>query len=260
MLYQAPAVRPLVDSELPRTVFAPHAWQGVSDKYAFVNTGDIVHALAERNIRPYLAKVSHARTDSRIGYTKHMLRFREDGAVALPGGVYPEIVITNSHDTGSAFIAELGLYRLICKNGLVASYGDFARYRGIHKVLSIESVLDGVCSIVHQFPMLADTVQRMQTLQLEQAKREAFAEAASLLRWDADKAPFAPAVLLRTRRTEDEAPTVWNTFNVIQENLLQGQSMRFSRFGRSTRAVRSIDVDLQLNKGLWELASHYANA
>jgi hypothetical protein len=248
-------------------VFAEHAWPGVSNRYAYVNTGKVVHALADIGLRPYLCKASSTRIDEKRGFTKHMLRFRADNAQPLAGGVYPEVVIVNSHDTGSSFRADLGLYRLICKNGLIANYGTIAAYRGIHIELSIEAVLAGVRRITEQFPRLAETVQRMQIQTLGEGQREAFAQAAALLRWDVDKLPFASSMLLRTRRSEDEAPTLWNVYNTIQENLLTGQ--HFSRYGRfynpgtgprSTRAVGSIDVDMKLNGGLWAIASQFATA
>jgi hypothetical protein len=260
--------QPLTDEQLPSTVFAPHAWQGVSSKYAYVNTGDVVHALAEVGLRPYLAKVSRTRIESKRGYTKHMLRFRQDNAVALPGGIFPEVVIINSHDTGSSFRASLGLYRLICKNGMVAQYGVADAYRGIHLALSIEHVLEGVKRITEQFPRLAETVHGMQAKTLGHAQREAFAKASALLRWNADAMPFDATMLLATRREEDVEPTIWNVFNTVQENLLQGQRIRtygpsftgYRRVTRSTRAVGSIDVDMKLNAGLWEIASQFATA
>jgi hypothetical protein len=268
MLTQQPSVRPLADSELPSTVFAQHAWQGVSGRYSFINTGDVVHALAQEGIRPYMCKTSVARIESKRGYTKHMLRFRKDGALPLVGGVFPEVVIVNSHDTGSAFGADLGLYRLICKNGMVAQFGNMARYRGIHVSLSIDAVLEAVHSIMAQFPRVAETVQIMQTKTLGQTQREHFAYAAAMLRWESDKMPFNSTMLLSTRREEDQEPTLWNVFNTIQENLLTGQRIRtygpshygYRRVTRSTRAVRSIDMDMKLNNGLWEIASKFATA
>lgn len=258
--------RPLSNSELPSSVFAERAWTGVSSKYAFVSTGDVVNALAREGIRPYLAKASHTRIESKYGYTKHLLRFRQDGSAALDGGVYPEIVVVNSHDRGSSFHVDLGLYRLICKNGLVAQYGNYAGYRGRHVALSIEGVLKGVKSVVSQFPRLTDTVHKMQASEMNQWQRERFAQQAALLRWDINHLPLDPTLLLSTRRYEDGKPTLWNVYNTIQENLLTGQRVRsygpsqrgFRVRHQATRAVGSIDVDMKINKGLWAIASEFA--
>jgi hypothetical protein len=266
MSIYTPAVRPLADNELPASVWAEKPWGGVSSKYTFVSTSEVVKALAVEGIRPYLAKSSRTRNESKWGYTKHMLRFRQDGAEPLPGGVYPEIIIINSHDTGSSYIGELGLYRLICKNGMVANYGTFAKYRGVHMGLSLENVIAGVFGIMAQFPRVADSVKAMQAHTLDASQRIAFAEQAARLRWNSDKLPIEPTVLLTTRREEDIDPTVWNVFNTVQENLITGQSIRtygpsfsgYRRVTRSTRAIGSIDADLKINTGLWELASSFA--
>ena len=268
MLYQQPTVRPLADSELPLSVHAHHAWSGVSEKYAHVDTLDVVHALANVGIHPYLAKSSRTKLVSKVGYTKHMLRFRQDNQQPLAGGIYPEVVIVNSHDRGSSFRADLGLYRLICKNGLVANYGTLAAYRGIHVALRIEDVLAGVQNIIAQFPRVVSVIEAMQRKTLNAEQRTAFAQAAALLRWDSDKLPFESSVLLTTRREEDSEPTIWNVFNAVQENLTQGQRIRtygpsfsgYRRVTRSTRAVGSIDVDMKINSGLWSLASELVNS
>ena len=257
--------RPLENTELPASVYAVAPWQGVTSKYSFVPTSHIVSALGEVGLRPYLAKASRTRIESKQGLTKHLLRFRQDNSPMLPGGIYPEVVIVNSHDTGSSFQASLGLFRLICKNGMVADYGNFASYRGRHVGITLEAIMLGVNRVVNQFPRLAETVQKMQTVTLNQDARTSFARLASSLRWNVDKAPLEASMLLMTRRYEDEEPTLWNVFNTVQENMLQGQRIR--TFGpsfrgyrmrtTSTRAIRSIDAEMDINAGLWKLAQTY---
>jgi hypothetical protein len=56
---------------------------------------------------------------------------------------------------------------------------------------------------------------------------------------------------------------LWTTFNVIQENLIQGQHISrrarvVNRSFHSTRAVASIDSNLSINRGLWEIAETFA--
>lgn len=260
--------RPLENAELPSTVFATMPWIGTTPKYTFVPTSAIVSSLAEVGLMPYLATVTKTRIDSKQGLTKHLLRFRQVNSPMLPGGIYPEVVIVNSHDTGSCFSASLGLFRLICKNGMVADYGNFESYRGRHVGITLEAIMLGVNRVVNQFPRLADTVQKMQTVTLNENARMSFAHRASTLRWNESKAPLDATMLLNTRRQEDEEPTLWNVFNTVQENMLQGQCVRTVGPGRgwrrhiistrSTRAIQSIDTQMELNKGLWNLAAEYA--
>jgi hypothetical protein len=222
----------------------------------------VIEALASEGIQPYLAKSSRTRIEGKQGYTKHLVRFRAPHSLPIVGGVYPEIVLTNAHDTGSSFRVDMGLFRLVCKNGLVVNYGTMSSYRIRHVASTIENVLDAVYSVMDQFPKLSETVQIMQRQTLTQSQRIGFAQAAMGLRFEADKLPYAAEMLLQIRRDEDEGASLWNVYNTIQENLLRGQHFsrrgRWSTGARSTREVKSIDVDMQLNQGLWSLAEAYA--
>lgn len=250
----------VVLSSIP-TLQAEHAWSGVSSKYAFLSTAKVIDALSAEGILPYSVKTSRTRMEGKQGYTKHMLRFRpESNQLPIVGGVHPEIVLTNSHDRGSSFIIELGLFRLVCSNGMVVSSGVFDAFRVRHAGTHIEEVLNAVHSIVGQFPQVEESVRRMQSIQLTDTQREHMAQLAMGLRWDAEKVPFAAARLLATRRQADQGKDLWTTYNVIQENLLQGQRSNRYQFARATRAVGSIDMDLKLNRGLWSLAEQYATA
>jgi len=244
-------------------------WHGVSSKYAFLSTAKVVEALGAEGIKPYSVKTSYTHNEDRRGYTKHLIRFRPHNSGAIAdrsiGGVHPEIVLTNSHDGASFFCVELGLYRLVCSNGMVVSSGVFDAFRVRHVGTSIAEVLKAVRSIVSQFPQVEDTVRRMQGVQLTDPQREHMASLAMGLRWDADKVPFESSRLLTARRVADQGTDLWSTYNVIQENLIKGQ--RHSHFisgrgtaVRQTRAIKSIDSDLAINRGLWSLAEQYATA
>jgi len=243
------------------TLSQEHAWPGVSNKYAFLSTAKVIETLGAEGIKPYSVKTSYTRLEDKRGYTKHMMRFRQPSSdKPIVGGVHPEIVLTNSHDRGSSLCVELGLFRLVCSNGLVVSAGSFDAFRVRHVGTSIETVLSAVHSIVAQFPQVEDSVRRMQSIQLSASQRDHMAQLAMGLRWDADKVPFQAARLLSTRRSADAGLDLWTTYNVIQENLLQGQRRNYRYGVRGTRAVKSIDMDLKLNRGLWSLAEQYATA
>jgi hypothetical protein len=258
------ALDSVVLSSIP-TLQAERPWSGVSNKYAFLSTAKVIEALGSEGIRPYSVKTSSTRLEEKRGYTKHMLRFRPADSQAIAdksiGGVHPEIVLTNSHDRASSFCIELGLFRLVCSNGMVVSSGVFDAYRVRHVGTSIEAVLHAAHAIVAQFPQVEDTVRQMQGVRLTGFQREQMAALAMGLRWDADKMPFEEARLLDVRREADRGTDLWSTYNVIQENLIKGQTGHFlMRNARSTRAIQSIDSDLAINRGLWSVAARYATA
>jgi len=257
------AVKPLdaiVLAGIP-TLSAERAWSGVSSKYAFLSTAKVIESLSSEGIKPYSVKTSYTRNAEKYGYTKHLVRFRPHKSEAIAdrsiGGVHPEIVLTNSHDRGSSFCIELGLFRLVCSNGMVVSSGVFDAFRVRHVGTSIAEVLKAVHSIVGQFPQIEDAVRRMQAVQLTDYQRESMASVAMGLRWEAGKAPFEASRLLSTRRSADSGLDLWSTYNVIQENLTQGQRANRYMHSRGTRAIKSIDSDLSINRGLWQLAEQF---
>jgi hypothetical protein len=257
---------PLSVDQLPASVVAEHAWSQVSASYKFLSTLDVVHALADVGLHPYLVKQSGTRIEGKEGYTKHLMRFRSSNTQALAGNVYPEVVLINAHDRASSFILELGLFRLVCSNGLVVSFGNWGKCRIRHIASSITDVLLGASAIVEQFPMIESHVSRMQSVMLSPTQAIEFATRAMDLRWESDKTPYEANRLLQTRRIEDKGIDLWSTFNVIQENLLRGQHVsRWGRFHhtgerveRSSREVKSIDMEMSINRGLWQLAESYA--
>lgn len=249
--------------ELAPSVFAEHPWKNVSSRYAFLPTIKVINALAANGIYPYSARQSATRIEGKQPYTKHMLRFRDNILLKTVGDTLPEVVLTNSHDRGSSFHIEVGLYRLVCSNGMVVSAGNFDSYHVIHVKNTIENVLESVHKITCQFPKLLETVSHFKTVELSIDQREHMAKMALGLRYDPDKFPFNPKRLLETRRPVDQGTDLWSVYNVIQENLLRGQTRRryvpwYTTRERSSREIRSIDTDLTLNKGLWKLASNLA--
>ena len=65
---------------------------------------------------------------------------------------------------------------------------------------------------------------------------------------------------IRTWRSQEKEPTLWNTFNVIQEKFIKGgvRQIRPDRTRVKSRAISSIDENVKLNKALWTLTSEMA--
>ena len=76
--------------------------------------------------------------------------------------------------------------------------------------------------------------------------------------------PITAQQLLNPRRHADIGSSLWQTFNVIQENVIRGGLSAMGRDAQnrprrvSTREVRGIDGDVKLNKALWQLAERMA--
>ncbi|MGB5571100.1 MAG: DUF932 domain-containing protein, partial [Sedimenticolaceae bacterium] len=60
------------------SVFATEPHGRVTDKYGFVPTIELVEAIEDEGWFPVIARQSRVRDDTRRGYQRHLLRFRQD--------------------------------------------------------------------------------------------------------------------------------------------------------------------------------------
>ena len=247
------------------SIFAQHADDKRGQRYRFVPTIEVVNAMRAEGFNPVKVTASKAKTEEGMDYVKHSIRFRResdmDTKLAKVGQILPEIALTNSHNGTSGFIVDPALLRLICTNGLVAATSQGTlRYRHSGKDDLTGRVLEGVFSVVEDFPLIADRIEEWQGTILTHDQRLAFARAALPLRFDED-AGIEPQQLLTARRYGDRSEDLFTTFNVVQENLVRGGlSMTRSEKGRrrTTREIKNVDRDLKLNRALWTLADEMA--
>lgn len=121
-------------------------------------------------------------------------------------------------------------------------------------------VAEGVERLRGELPKIGQAVESMQALRLNRDEQRAFAGAALMLKYDEGQAPVNAERVLQTRRAEDEAPTLWNTFNTVQEHLVRGgdhyqtETKAGRRQNRKTSAVGSVSGQTSINRALWRLA------
>ena len=237
------------------SVFAEDKHESRSSRYTYVPTINIVEGMRNEGFFPVSVMQSKTRDESRQDFTKHMIRFRQAGAVQV-GDSLPELVLVNSHDGTSSYQLMAGIFRLVCSNGMIVKSADIADIRIHHKGNIVHDVLSGSHDLVKFLPEAMDRSQTMRSTALEYAQQQAFAKAALTLRFDAEQAPVQPEQILRPRRTDDTDKNLWNTLNVVQENIIQGGLRGKSASGRRqrTREVKSVGENVRLNTALWTLA------
>ena len=250
------STQPLSREELQQlapSVLATNAHPRVTSRYQFISTLDLIQGLEQEGWFPVHAAESRAHTEDRYGFVKHLLRFRRfDGRLPLVGDSWPEIVLLNSHDGSSTYQLHAGLFRLVCSNGMVIASAAMGQLRRRHTGDALREVIEGTYEIVDALPTIAGQVERFQQIELKPAEQTAFAEAALSLRWEPEHAPVTPSQLLHARRPEDDNPTLWMTYQRVQENLLKGGQKGARRAGRrtTTRAIKSVDGNVKLNQAL----------
>ena len=254
------ANHPLEDDQLRSVVpsiYADMAHSSRSDKYLHIPTIVVLDALRKEGFEPFMACQARVRDDSKIGFAKHMLRFRHVSQIdsTNDNGVN-EIILLNSHDGSSSYQMLAGCYRFVCQNGMVCgdTFQDI-RVRHIgHDV--VDNVIEGAYEVLNNFDRVSASREEMAAITLSEDEQMAFAKASLPLRFlDSDDKPTEQAVL-NPRRTADNKKDLWTTFNIVQENLIKGGIPRITRKGKLTRTrkINGIDGNVRLNKSLWTLA------
>jgi hypothetical protein len=252
------------------SVFAESARPGVSNRYTFVSSAEVVHLLQEEGWEPVNAHQQRVRLAPREGFQMHEIRFarRADLARALEvGDTRPELILQNAHDGTRAYRIDAGLYRLVCRNGLTVADSDFAHVAIRHVDVVAEKFIGAARAVAESTPRVLDAVGRWQAVQLSEPARQEFARRASTLRWEAEQPVtrlLASGALLRPLRYGDDKRDLWTTFNVVQEHLVRGgdrymgytAGMGIRR--NTTRPVASLVLGQKLNKGLWQLAEEFS--
>ena len=246
------------------SIYAAGPMPGLSAKYAFVPTAEVVNELRAHDWVAVAVEEQRIRTEARRGFQKHLLRFRRAEQMETLDEWNVELVLVNSHDRGCAYQIHAGIYRRICSNGLVTSDGTFNALRFRHAGLLGGEVVQASLRLLDFAPRIGELVSRFRSRELQPDESLALARHALLLRYDrVESAPVAPDTLLQARRPEDEGADLWRTMNRVAEQLERGGASDWhkDRRGklRSVRALRGIDSKVTLNKGLWGLAERIAN-
>jgi hypothetical protein len=253
--------------QLAPSIFAKHERPGLTEKYNFIPTVQLVKVLFNEGWIPVQAQEMRVRDDRLEGYQKHMIRFRnftekvQDKLIV--GDTFVEMVLTNSHNGLASFIFNLGLFRLACSNGMVVSEGTFNSAIIRHNSYDAKNVIEICQNVVKTAPVILTDIQKMKAIDLEPSERVAFGNAAKELRF-ADPESIDTDYIIEPRRTSDRKTDLWTTYNVVQENLIKGK-LPYDNVNKNgvykrkhTKEVKAIDGSIKLNQALWTLTQQMA--
>lgn len=246
------------------SIFASQPWEGVSAKYTFIPTIKVVESLMSEGWQIMQASQNRTRIAEKKFFTKHLVRLRREGELAVED-VFPEIVLINSHDRGSAYQMHAGLFRMVCSNGLVVADATFSKISVRHSGQIVDEVRKSADIISAETPRVLTGVKTMKLIELTKNEQGIFAESAKRIKYG-EESPLQSAALLEPRRYNDNSNDLWATFNRVQENITKGgkhylipahrdEEGNYVRTkSRKTRKINSITEDTKINKALWFLA------
>ena len=235
----------------------------VSNKYLFVNTETIIDDLEKLGWLPVQAAQRKSRKAGGTIFSKHMVAFQnpEIKITSKDGDdAYPRILLTNSHDGMQAFKFSVGIFRLVCSNGLVVADEQFSDFKIKHKGYTFEELRNVVRQAVEDLPNRVQVMNDMKNRILTEDEKRKMALDAMLIRAGVKELQYDEETIddiLDPKRDEDKGDDLWRVFNVIQEKITQGDfhAALTGAKVRKVRKIKSFEKDMKVNKELFKLAT-----
>lgn len=244
------------------SVFTSKPSNQVSSHYTYIPTSMVINDMRLLGWDVVDAKEVKARKG--VGFQKHLLIFRNPNVVIHGNDgdiVYPQILLTNSHNGKNAFTFTAGLFRLICENGLVISTEKFSDIKIRHMGYSFDELQNNIKNIIEQLPLTVESMNKMKQIELNSNQILEFAQKSLQIRFPGIQNSDILNELIEPIRKEDANNDVWSVFNRVQEKLIHGNFMYSNNNGkiRKARKIKNFNQDISLNKQLFNIAIEYAS-
>jgi len=249
------------------SVFAGEAHQSRSTKYVYIPTIEIIQNMLKEGFVPVQAMQGKSRTEEKMNFTKHLVRFRKQNELGLSVPESSEVILLNSHDGTTSYHLMDGVFRTVCQNGLIS--GDLeSNFKVRHSGNIIGDVIQASYRILDSAEETKERISEMKSIILTPSEKTLLADYSIKARYNIDdedeetdfmtvkELPIPTYKVLTARRFEDRQDDLFTTMNVIQENLIKGGITSRGSDGkkRTVRAINGIDQNVKVNKLIWSFA------
>jgi|TARA_B110000967_G_scaffold198167_1_gene230838 hypothetical protein len=253
-------------NDVASSVFTNRPSSEVTDKYTFISTEKVIDDMEVLGWKVSDAKEVKARTKATVGFQKHLLVFRNNDVVINGEDgdtVFPQILLTNSHDGKNSFQFTAGLFRMICENGLVIADTEFEDVRMRHMGYTFEDLQVLIKDMVEKLPLTVESMNKMKNIELEEEKIIDLAKSLLDIRVEGTDNTYDSSAIeevLETQRKKDEGVGLWEVFNRVQENIIEGNFHYKTKSGkvRQARIIKNFKQDIDLNRNMFAKAMEYA--
>ena len=247
----------------------------VSDRYVQANTETVVDDLAKLGWYPVQAKQCRTNKKSSGIRSLHIICFQNPNVkIAKQNSngdetidAWPRIILTNSHDGFNSFKFLLGMFRLVCSNGLIVGDNEMVNMSVKHINYDFETLRYIVKTAVEQVPEIVCQMNAMKNTVLNEEQKTKLAKSVVKIRKGVEndeKFEINEETImdiLDPQRKEDKGDDLWTVFNICQEKMIKGE---YSDVGsnnkpRKQRKITSIKKDIDFNQKLWKIALSYCN-
>jgi len=251
--------------EIAPSIFSKTPSGNVTEKYTHIPTDRVINDMELLGWGVVDAKEVKARTQDTKGFQKHLVVFRnpdvvingEDGDT-----VYPQVLLTNSHDGKNAFTFTAGLYRMICENGLVVADTKFEDFKVRHMGYDFETLQDTIKDIVGSLDLTVESMNKMKATELNEKQMFELAKSFLDMRVEGSLASYTKEAIedvLEPQRKQDKGNGLWEVFNRVQENIIEGNFQYHVGKGapRQARVIKNFKQDQILNKQMFSKALEF---
>ena len=250
--------------ETTPSIFTKKGSSDTSKKYTHIPTDRVIKDLELLGWGVVDAKQVKARKGE--GYQKHLVVFRNPDVVinGKDGDtVYPQILLTNSHDAKNSFQFQAGLFRMICENGLVIADKQFEDYKIRHMGYDFETLQGIIKEMVSNLDLTVESMNKMKATELSEEQTLELAKLMLETRIKDTNNTFTDQSIkdvLIPQRKEDKGFGLWEVFNRVQENIIEG-NFEYNTIGgksRQARVIKNFKQDMKVNSKMFEQALEFA--
>lgn len=246
-------------------VYTKAPYDKTSKKYTFIPTYQIIEDMKKLGWEVCQAVSMNTSDKVQREFGKHMIKFYNPAIFIADesGGVdaYPQILIMNNHRGWGRFKFEIGVFRLVCSNGLVVKDKDMGSFVMRHLGYSFDELKTLVNKAVVSLPGIVQKINILSGKEMTQKEMQEFAKKALQVRLGEERICSDNEIrqVLNSTRKEDDGTNLWRVFNRVQEHLIKGgfETDGTNGSSRKVRKITNMLKDVELNQKLWSLAEQY---
>lgn len=220
--------------------------QRIKTKEFYIPTLDVIEKLQDEGWQ--ISGVNEQRGKNRKITNNYVQMQHPDFAIKNSKGkneALASLTITNSCNGAQPMKLDLGAYRQVCSNGLIA-FEQAAESEVIkHVQINYNNLDQFIANVSRKTSTVLNKFEQLKNTNLSAPDMRRLANEAASLRYN-NLEDINIDDLLSVNRIEDEGNDLWTVFNRIQENLIGD--------------VSNLNEDIRLNKQLFSLANQYALA
>lgn len=250
----------------------------LTSAYVQLPTHEILNGLRDVGWAPYAGRGTYnlrVQPNSRgvesgrdPSHARHIVTLRHVDMTVETVALHDRFVqayLQNSHDGTCRLTFNLGIWEKVCTNGAIAQRSGFG-VQVKHMNTSLSDVIRNFQALAGNAPIMLEQANILSRVEMSQVQAMEFARRALPLRWtnretgELDENAPSPDNLLTSAYAAQSTPTIWNVFENVQRNMLNGGFHRPANTKAKVtkvRAVAGLQGFVAVNTGLDSLLAEF---